>query len=204
MSTLFLTTANTQPFDRTNLTASVAARFQVSAPKFGSWLKLQRGSRSLEQIALQVRPLVQPVALKVDRSLIQKIEQGRIPSWPMLAALSRVYGVPIEETARRLTEALTFPGSSDLLRHSGERTSKPHQAKGVSDVPASEHATAARIQQLERELAERTEQLEAREAVIREVQGIARQLFAVALPDEDRQARKRAARGRRADRAAGG
>lgn len=87
----------------------------IAAPAFGAWLESLRGPRSLEQIAKKVRPHVEPIGLKVDQSLIYKIEKGRVPSWPMLGALCRVYGVDIREATHKLIDALQFPGAADLL-----------------------------------------------------------------------------------------
>lgn len=97
----------------------VPNRSAVTAPAFGAWLKAQRGVRSLEAIAIQIRPLVEAAGLKVDQSLIYKFEHGRIPSWPVLAAFSRVYKTSIPEVLSRLASAMEFPGASDLLRHGG-------------------------------------------------------------------------------------
>jgi transcriptional regulator with XRE-family HTH domain len=105
---------------------SVPKRPVVSSPKFGRWLQLQRGDRSLAQIAQRIRPHVEGIGLKVNPSLIYKFEGGRVPSWPMLAAFARVYGVPIDELLRQLVAAIEFPGASDLLRHgrTGQRTQR--------------------------------------------------------------------------------
>lgn len=100
---------------RDTLPAVVGMRPLVTAPKFGRWLQMQRGRRSLEQIAIQVRPLVKPAGLKVDQSHLYKMEKGRVPSWPMLAALCRVYKVDIRGAVVELIDALEFPGSVDLL-----------------------------------------------------------------------------------------
>jgi hypothetical protein len=89
---------------------------KVSAPKFGAWLKLQRGDRSLEQIAMRVRRLIEPTGLRVDQSQIYRIEQGLVPSWPLLLAIVRVYDLSLDQTMRKMIEALDFPGASDLIR----------------------------------------------------------------------------------------
>lgn len=102
----------------------------------------------MEQVAIQLRPLVKEAGLKVNPSLIHKIEGGRVPNWPLLAAFAQVYGFPIAEMAGRLAELIKFPGADDLIRHEGDQGSA--QPKGRSDVPASAHA---RIQQLEQQLA---------------------------------------------------
>lgn len=87
-----------------------------SAPAFGAWLKELRGARtwSLEQAAIQVRKHLERTGLTVPRSLIAKIEAGRVPTWPLLLAFSRIYSVPEAETAARLADALTFPGVEQL------------------------------------------------------------------------------------------
>jgi len=80
-STLFLTEDNAAPIGAIRLgLLHMPKRPQVSAPKFGKWLELQRGDRSLEQIAHKLRPLLVGVGLKVDRSTIKKLESGRVPS----------------------------------------------------------------------------------------------------------------------------
>lgn len=120
------------------LVVSVPKRPTPTALKFGVWLKLQRTSRSLsrEQIAQRIRPLV---SMKVDQSLISRYESGRVPDWPMLAALGRVYGVPFFDLVQRLVSAMEFPGASDLLGQLGtdDESSKLHiPARGAHDVTA--------------------------------------------------------------------
>lgn len=115
VSTTFLTHGNFSFCGGDRLRATVGRRPEVTAPKFGRWLELQRAGRSLEQIAIQVRPLVQQTGMKVSRSLILKLEQGRVPNWPMLGALCRVYGADIHEAVLQLVQTITFPGSADLL-----------------------------------------------------------------------------------------
>lgn len=168
----FSTKYNAPAEDRFTLGEPVPKRPQISAPKFGAWLQLQRGKkRSLAQVALKIRPLVEGVGLKVSPSLIHKIERGRVPSWPMLAAFSRVYGVPIVEILQRLSDAIEFSGASDLLRHGTETASVLH---GGPDVPAFDVAAYARIQQLEQQLSER-------EAFIDQTQNAARALWGMYL-----------------------
>lgn len=53
--------------------------------------------------------------MKVNASLIYKLEQGRVPSWPLLAALARVYNISIADMCHQLTMALEFPGSAGLI-----------------------------------------------------------------------------------------
>jgi transcriptional regulator with XRE-family HTH domain len=87
----------------------------VKAPNFGAWLQLQRGDRSLEQVARAVRRLIEPTGLKVDQSQLSRIEAGRVPSWPILLALARVYKIDPAAMATELIVAVEFPGSKDLL-----------------------------------------------------------------------------------------
>lgn len=144
MSILFWTEIVTISPDTVTLWPQVPKRPIVSAPDFGRWLQTLRGDRSLEQVAIQLRPLVKEAGLKVNPSLIHKIEGGRVPNWPLLAAFAQVYGFPIAEMAGRLAELIKFPGADDLIRHEGDQGSA--QPKGRSDVPAP--ATPARVQSI--------------------------------------------------------
>jgi hypothetical protein len=114
------------------LVPSVPKRPHPTAPDFGAWLLELRADRSAEAVARQIRPLVAKAGLKVDQSLIHKIEGGRIPNWPLLAAFSRVYRVPLLEVVQRLTDSVQFPGASDLFRHGTEL-----EDRGTPSAPAS-------------------------------------------------------------------
>lgn len=119
----------------------------IAAPKFGQWLEVLRGKRTLEQVARQIRPLVKPVGLKVDQSQIYKIEKGRVPSWPLLGALCRVYKVDIRRAVLQLIETLEFPGSRDLLRPAdGAELAlpAPEAAPHADPVPRAEVQAAVR------------------------------------------------------------
>ena len=117
----------------------------VKAPKFGKYLAaLRTKDRSHERIAQLVRPLVAPAGLKVAPSLILKYEQGRVPNWPMLAALARVYRQDLSDMVIRLARSLEFVGSSDLIGHASTRSSTPISKGGVDDP-----ATRERLQDLE-------------------------------------------------------
>lgn len=162
MSTPFLTTGNKTARGRARLVLKVGRRPNVTAPKFGRWLELQRGRRSLEAIAIQVRPLVARTGMKVSRSLILKLEQGQVPNWPMLAALSRVYDTDIRATVLQLLDALECPGARDLfgrpvgVEHASTRIplmeggahaqtgGESHSVPTTSDVGAIERATRLR------------------------------------------------------------
>lgn len=193
MSTLFLTENNAYEISAVTLSGLVPKRPVVRAPNFGRWLKLKRGDRSFEQIAQKVRPLVEGVELKVDRSAIKKFEEGRVPSWPMLGALSAVYGVPIAETVERLRLALEFPAARDLLRHAGTVESSP--LPGGGDVPASPSV---------RELQDRLDEQEREHAALRAaVKTIAGDLVRLVAADEGAPARAAKPETRRRDRRAG-
>lgn len=126
------------------MSGSVATR-AVKTPAFGAWLERLRGERSLEQIAQKVRPLVKEAGLKVDQSLIYKIEKGRMPSWPMLGALSRVYAVPIKETTERLRASIVFPGSDHLFRQAVSDVQEEERPDDAAASPRSLDADTSRI-----------------------------------------------------------
>lgn len=63
----------------------------LESPEFGDWLRQRRGARSHAEIANQIRMRVQDAGLGVHPSLIVKLEQGRVPSWPLLTAISEVF-----------------------------------------------------------------------------------------------------------------
>lgn len=171
------------------LVGIVPASPRVVAPKFGEWLKLRRGTRSLEQIALKIRPYVAAMGLTVDRSAIAKYEQGRVPNWPMLGAFSRVYDVAIIETVQRLLDGLEFPAANDLVRHG--RTGQRTPLKGEPNDPTSD-----RTPQLEARLAEY-------ERLVPDIQAMLLRLTKLAAGAEERGARKQTPKSRRSDRKAG-
>lgn len=94
------------------------------APAFGRWVAEMRGDESLEDIAMKIRPYVEQTGLKVDRSSLMKLESGRLPSWPMMAALGIVFDVPFQVVIDQLVSAIDFPGREKLLpsRRDGSRT----------------------------------------------------------------------------------
>lgn len=149
----------------------MATRPLVRAPKFGRWLELQRRGRTFEQVAIQLRPMVEASGLKVDRSTVKKMEAGQVPSWPLLLGLSAVYGVPVEETLRELVSALEFSGARDLLRHTSAVSPTPNLG-GVGD------ATATRIRELEG-------RLEERDARIRDAEDVATRLLRILAADPE-------------------
>jgi hypothetical protein len=151
-------------------------RPRLTAPQFGSWLKQLWKGHSYEQVALKLRPHVEDAGLKVDRSSIKKLEQGRVPNWPMLYAISRAFNVPMEEITAQLTSALGF--SRDLIRHSS--TTPSHGPEGG----AADGTATARIRQLEARL----EQLQTYEAIVRQVRPLLQSAL-VAIGEESGHAR---------------
>lgn len=112
----------------------------ITSPAFGDWLKAQRGDRSHEAMAIALRPHLQAVGLKVHASQIVKLEQGRVPSWPMLIAISQVTHAPIAELAERVASSLELTNTSQntnaqtgrvLLRPSSDVNSAPQHQGGV-------------------------------------------------------------------------
>jgi hypothetical protein len=79
----------------------------------------------------------------VDQSLIYKIEQGRIPSWPLLIGLCQVYQLDFTETVVVLAYAVEFTGSSSLLSaaHHGRTTG---QGSRYEQIPRGEIAKELR------------------------------------------------------------
>lgn len=113
---LFLTKNSECRAEGITLGCPLPKRPVVSAAKFGAWLEMRRGAhRSLAQIAQKVRPYVKEAGLKVDPSVLYKIEKGRVPNWPLLAALAKVYGISIVDMTRVLIASLEFPGVKALL-----------------------------------------------------------------------------------------
>lgn len=128
---------------------------RVDAPAFGAYLSGLRNGSKLEEIAASVRALVRPCGLKFDPSHLHKIEAGRVPSWPLLLALARVYGKTPLSMVSSLLEALEFPGSVDLIRHSGTGQSASDSASRSDD----DHGTRAQLQQALEESAREIDRL---------------------------------------------
>lgn len=176
MSTLFIT-ENHRLVRSQVLCGGLAKRpsLQVTAPKFGAWLKARREfppadqkPKSLEGLAKRLRPLVAASGLKVTTSTLTKFEQGRVPNWPMLFALSIAYEIPILQMVAQLVGTVEFPGRRDLIGREGDQTSNllPHQE--VADVTAS-----TRIRELEGRVSEY-------EAALTEINGVASHLARLA------------------------
>src|SRR6185436_9146880 len=144
LSNGFLPELDKSPYLVATMTVTVAAR-TVTAPAFGAWLKALRGDRSREQIARQLRPYVKGAGLKLDQSLLSKIEDGRLPSGPILGALSRVYAVPIKETTERLRASIVFPGSDHLFRQAVSDVQEEERPDDAAASPRSLDADTARI-----------------------------------------------------------
>lgn len=143
----------------------------VASPTFGEWLEKLRGQRSLEAIARKLRVFLAPTGLKVGPSLLFRVEQGRVPSWPMLFGLAAVYEIPVATMAIRLVREIYFPGARDLIRHAGERKSNLPPDSEVAVDPA-----AARV----RELETRIEELEMYRLVVEELRPVLADVFELA------------------------
>lgn len=91
--------------------------------------------------------------MAVPPSLIHKIEGGRIPVWPVLAALPRAYDVPTEEMFRRLFAALTYAGAEEMRRRlrqgqsgvtlSGDSPAVPAEVETALHPAGGAHAAAS-------------------------------------------------------------
>jgi len=171
---------------------TVPAPPKMTAPRFGAWLASQRGERSFEWVAREVRKWTKDSGLVVNRTAIQKYEQGRIPPWPVLYAFAEVYRVAPGDIATRLMGSVQFQDGRDLLRHAGDQRSGSEG--GSPDVPAS--VERARIRELESEL----ESLKTR---WRDVQDVARTLFTIAVGDQGPAAAARKAGRHRTSRKTG-
>jgi transcriptional regulator with XRE-family HTH domain len=137
VSTLNLSSANKNLAAGATLSTGMAKGVAVSAPMFGTWLTGLRGDASFEQIAIKLRDLVQSTGLKVDRSQIKKLEQGRVPSWPLLLALCQVYDVPVMETVAILVASLEFQGAEKLFLRTTRTNSTQTTAADVTDMLSS-------------------------------------------------------------------
>lgn len=65
-------------------------------------------------MANQIRDRVKDSGMKVPPSLIVKIEQGRIPNWPVLAALADVFKEPFDQLVARMAGSMRFRGGKTL------------------------------------------------------------------------------------------
>jgi transcriptional regulator with XRE-family HTH domain len=136
-------------------------RSSVRAPRFGEWLAEQRGPQSYEMVAAQMRPLLRSTGLKVDQSMIYKIERGRIPSWPMLAAICQVYHLDFSQTVVVLAYSVEFAGSASLL--SAAAAGRPTGALGNTGharIPVRK--IKKELQAIERAFREALEQVSSR------------------------------------------
>lgn len=164
MSTPFFSTSDRDQPVAVILRGTVGRRPDVRTPNFGKWLETCRGTRSLEAIGRQLRPLVAATGLKVSRSLILKLEQGQVPNWPLLAALAKIYKTPWQSVVSRLAQDVEFSGARDLLRPSAERTSgdgsqqsEGHDESAISD-PARVFAALTEAASVFHDLCERCSQ----------------------------------------------
>lgn len=170
------------------------ARPTVYAPEFGEWLKAKWAGRSYGEIAQQLRAYVKDAGLKVNRSSVQRLEQGRVPNWPMLYAIAKIVDAPFEEVTVRLAAAVRLNGQdlplwSDPTRHTN----------GIQmTIPKAVLDDATRVQQeLARVRAERDDFF----ARLRDTRALASRLLALASTrDENRTAAGLQPRRRAGDR----
>ena len=78
----------------------------LRTPKFGAWLHKQRGRKTLEEFAIQVRHHAAPMGLEFDRSQIKKLEAGRLPSVPIMQALAPVLDLAPQDIQARIIAEL--------------------------------------------------------------------------------------------------
>lgn len=148
---------------------------------FGERLRELRGLRSREEISRRLGALAAPLG----GSTLAQYEKGQVwaPDAVVLWALSEIYRVPLTDLTRLLAANRQQPISvnwRDLHCHLPGVQIEP-QSNGGSDVASPDQA---RLQQLAQEL-------EDRDARLREVQAITRQLFRVAIGGKGRTTRKR-------------
>jgi transcriptional regulator with XRE-family HTH domain len=132
---------------------------------FGEWLTKAKHGRSHAEFAVPIRELLKPTGMRVNRSAIEKLENGRLPSVLMLYALSRVLHVPLEElTARVLSEvgllakgAVEFPHTPPPEPITAEMRGALEVWERLSpDVKAVLKAMTAKLQpQIEEQVRER-------------------------------------------------
>jgi transcriptional regulator with XRE-family HTH domain len=95
----------------------------LRTPLFGQWLAKQRGSKSLEKFAIPARVHAKRLGLKFDRSQIAKLEEGRLPSVPMLWVLAPTLSVSVPHLEAMIVAELR----GDLVR--AESTHEKKSAK---------------------------------------------------------------------------
>jgi hypothetical protein len=106
-----------------------------------------------------MRPHVAAVGLKVPPSLIVKLEQGRVPNWPLLIAYSKVLDEPLDALVARLVPALSLPTGERLMNdvhdssaavppgptpasHASSQAHDHHKADPVHETDHAETSTA--------------------------------------------------------------
>lgn len=175
----------------------------LTAPAFGAWLADLRGARSLEQVARKLRPLVD---LEVPPSLLHKIERGRVPSWPMLVALSAVYEQPAASMTLRLLRTLTTARGVPLTNVSASVSQADEPGPTLSLAPerlgtstGGDSAERARI----RELEERVDELDAYRLIVERLRPVLGEALALVGAQDDHAAHAPTRRRTRAGKARG-
>lgn len=170
----------------------------VFLPEFATYVEGLRKARkpkawNQHEAAAQAARRQETAAL--TRQVLLRLERGQIknPETEVLAAISKLFGVPYREIVERLVQdRFRIPMRADLVRQTSDLDSGLPQHGGVPDGSA-----AARIHDLE-------ERLRQHEKTASEVHKVADQLFKIAVAlEQDRQTGVQAPRRGRRHRKAG-
>lgn len=152
------------PQDGAIVVGQVSAAPRLIAPAFGKWLAKMNEGRTYEQVAQRVRPLVKDFGMKVNRSLLKKYEDGRIPPWPMIYAFAELHRVRIADITERLYRSIETVDGRDLPCPSIDKGSVPGGADATSSAQRADVQQRAEIAKL----AARIAHYEARLAEVRD------------------------------------
>lgn len=127
---------------------------KLHVPRFGAWLgESVWAGDSYREIANRLRPHVEGVKLKLDHGNVVQWEKGRVPSWPILLAISAAYRVPIADILTKLLESLA---DDSRLPLSGNRqdtsargislaTTKDYKGRSSLSLGGVSHVPSARV-----------------------------------------------------------
>jgi transcriptional regulator with XRE-family HTH domain len=107
----------------------------VTAPTFGEILKEIRGAASLGEFANRLRTFAP--GLKLNRTNIEKWENGRVPNWIVLGAYSAISKRPLRELAQALAVDLVdrvCPGTDQGSGFLSGEPDAPHARLLESDA----------------------------------------------------------------------
>lgn len=121
----------------------VPKRPTVVAPEFGAWLRAlwRPEGVSYEQVAIRLRPHLEVAGIKLNRTNLQKYEQGRVPNVLLLSAICEAYGVSTEDASARLFASLkVVTQNGDLIDAFRTRQTKPdgHTNEALRETPGNE------------------------------------------------------------------